>query len=233
MKKDGPSGDGKGLTNPRPPADGKGQTSPRPLADGKGQIKVALTGSIGMGKSTVAQMLRDEGVPVFDADAEVHRLQGPGGALLPAIEAVFPGTVHASGVDRVALGALVFGDDAALARLEAIVHPAVGERRTDFLTEHADSPLVVFDIPLLFEKGSDSAFDRIIVVSASSEVQRARVLTRPGMTAEKFADILARQTPDAEKRVRAHHVIDTGGSLAQTRDQVRAILACLQAERGA
>jgi dephospho-CoA kinase len=194
---------------------------------------IGLTGSIGMGKSTIAQMLRDEGVPVFDADAEVHRLQGPDGALLPAIEAAFPGSTHASGVDRVKLGAQVFGDDAALARLEAIVHPAVAALRASFLAEHAEAPLVVFDIPLLFEKGGVDAVDRVLVVSAPAAIQRARVLARPGMTEQKFADIMARQTPDAEKCARADHVIDTGGRLNDTRDQVRAILACLRAEAGA
>jgi dephospho-CoA kinase len=196
-------------------------------------LVIGLTGSIGMGKSTVAQMLRDEGVPVFDADAEVHHLQGPDGALLPAIETAFPGTTHASGVDRVALGAQVFGDDAALARLEAIVHPAVAERRAAFLAANQDAAVIVFDIPLLFEKGGVAAVDQVIVVSAPAPVQRARVLARPGMTAEKFSEILARQLPDAEKRARANHVIDTGGSLSHTRDQVRAILACLSESRGA
>jgi dephospho-CoA kinase len=196
-------------------------------------VIIGLTGSIGMGKSTVAEMFRDEGVPVFDADAEVHRLQGPDGALLPAIEAAFPGTTHKSGVDRVALGAQVFGDDAALARLEAIVHPAVAASRAGFLADHQFAPLVVFDIPLLFEKGGAQAVDKIIVVSAPADVQRARVLSRPGMTAKKFADILVRQTPDAEKRAQADFVVDTGGSLQQTRRQVRAILACLTAQDGA
>jgi dephospho-CoA kinase len=194
---------------------------------------LGLTGSIGMGKSTVAAMFAEAGVPVFDADAEVHRLQGPDGALVPAIEAAFPGSTHASGVDRVAMGAQVFGDDAALARLEAIVHPAVAERRGAFLAAHADAPMLLFDIPLLFEKGGAAAVDRIIVVSAPAAVQRARVLSRPGMTAEKFAEILARQTPDAEKRARADFVIDTGGSLSATRAQVQRILACLAPEAGA
>ncbi len=188
---------------------------------------IGLTGSIGMGKSTIAAMFADEGVPVFDADAEVHQLQGPGGDLLPAIEAAFPGTTHASGVDRVALGARVFGDDAALARLEAIVHPAVGERRQQFFATYADAPIILFDIPLLFEKGGHTAVDRIIVVSAPAAIQRARVLGRPGMTEEKFNEILARQLPDAEKRARADFIIETGGSLNASRDQVRRILACL------
>ena len=188
---------------------------------------IGLTGSIGMGKSTVAMMFEAEGVPVFDADAAVHALQGPQGALLPAIEAAFPGTTGPRGVDRAALGAQVFGDDAALARLEAIVHPAVAEMRHTFLLEHAGQPLVVFDIPLLFEKGGESRVDAVVVVSAPADVQRARVLARPGMTAEKFAQILARQTPDAEKRARADYVIENHGSLADTQAQVAALVARL------
>ena len=194
---------------------------------------VGLTGSIGMGKTTIAAMLRDEGVPVFDADAEVHRLQGPGGALLPAIEAAFPGATGPDGVDRIRLGEQVFGDDAALARLEAIVHPAVAAAQRAFLERHGDAPVVVLDIPLLFERGTAALLDRILVVSAPSAVQRARVLARPGMTAEKFEAILARQTPDADKRARADFIVDTSGTLDDSRDQLRAILACLRAERGA
>ena len=194
---------------------------------------VGLTGSIGMGKTTIAAMLRDEGVPVFDADAEVHRLQGPGGALLPAIEAAFPGATGPDGVDRIRLGEQVFGDDAALARLEAIVHPAVAAAQRAFLERHGDAPVVVLDIPLLFERGTAALVDRILVVSAPSAVQRARVLARPGMTAEKFEAILARQTPDSEKRAQADFIVDTSGTLDDSRDQLRAILACLRAERGA
>jgi dephospho-CoA kinase len=127
----------------------------------------------------------------------------------------------------------VFGDDAALTRLEAIVHPAVAAQRQQFFAEHQGAPMILFDIPLLFEKGGSGAVDLVIVVSAPPEVQRARVLGRPGMTTEKFADILARQTPDAEKRARADFVIDTGGSLNASRAQVRNILACLPEKRGA
>lgn len=188
---------------------------------------LGLTGSIGMGKSAVAAMFAAAGVPVFDADAEVRALQGPGGALLPAIEAAFPGSTGPDGVDRGALGALVFGDTAALARLEAIVHPAVAERRAAFLAAHADAPLVVFDIPLLFEKGGHAAVDRIAVVSAPPAVQRERVLKRPGMTGEKFAGILALQMPDAEKRARADFIIDTGVSLEETEREVNALIARL------
>ena len=181
---------------------------------------LGLTGSIGMGKSAVAAMFSDLGVPVFDADAAVHRLQGPQGALLGAIEAAFPGTTGEAGVDRAKLGAAVFGDTAKLAVLEAIVHPAVAALRQQFLADHSDAPMIVFDIPLLFEKGGNAGVDAVVVVSASAEAQRARVLARPGMTAEKFAHILALQVPDAEKRARANHVIDTGTSLAETRHAV-------------
>lgn len=193
----------------------------------KRPLILGLTGSIGMGKSAVAAMFAAAGVPVFDADAEVRALQGPNGALLSAIEAAFPGSTGANGVDRGALGALVFGNTDALARLEAIVHPAVAAQRTAFLAAHADAPLVVFDIPLLFEKGGHAAVDKIAVVSAPPAVQRARVLARPGMTAEKFADILALQTPDAEKRARADFVIDTGVSLEETEREIVALIARL------
>lgn len=188
---------------------------------------LGLTGSIGMGKSTVARMLRELGVPVFDADAAVHELQGPGGPLLGAIEAAFPGTTGPRGVDRPKLGAAVFGDREKLARLESIVHPAVAAMRGDFLRENADKPLVVFDIPLLYEKGGAGGLDAVAVVSAPAKVQRDRVLARPGMTVEKFEQILSLQVPDAEKRARADFVIDTGTSLAATRDEVAAIVAAL------
>ncbi len=185
---------------------------------------LGLTGSIGMGKSAVAAMLRKLGVPVFDADAVVHQLQAPGGVLLPAIEAAFPGTTGPGGVDRSALGAQVFGDPAALARLEQIVHPAVGAERAAFLIEHGREPLIVFDIPLLYEKGHGAGLDAVAVVSAPAEMQQARVLARSGMTPEKFALILGLQVSDAEKRARADHVIDTGVPLDQTQAQVAALV---------
>ncbi len=185
---------------------------------------LGLTGSIGMGKSAVAAMFEELGVPVFDADAAVHQLQGTGGKLLPAIEAAFPGTTGPNGVDRQKLGAAVFGNPEALRRLEAIVHPAVGAMRGDFLKDHADAPLVVFDIPLLFEKGGWEQVDAVAVVSAPAVAQRARVLARPGMTEEKFTQILGLQVPDAEKRARADHVIDTGTSLAETRHAVQRLV---------
>jgi len=189
-------------------------------------VILGLTGSIGMGKSTVAAMFAELGVPVFDADACVRRLQGPRGALLGAIEAAFPGTTGPSGVDRPALGPQVFGNDPAMARLVAFVHPAVAAEREAFLIEHAGAPLVVFDIPLLFETRANG-LDAIVVVSADSETQRSRVLARPGMTPERFAEILTRQLPDAEKRARADLVIDTGHSLAKTRKEVAELVSKL------
>lgn len=193
-------------------------------------IILGLTGSIGMGKSAVAAMFVEAGVPLFDSDAAVHRLQGPGGALVPAIEAAFPGTTGAHGVDRAHLGARVLHDDAAMRRLEAIVHPAVAAERAAFLARHAGAPLVVFDVPLLFETGGDKAVDKLLVVSANPEVQRGRVLARPGMTPEKFEAILARQLPDAEKRARADFVIATDVPLAETRAAVTRLIACLKGE---
>jgi len=191
---------------------------------------LGLTGSIGMGKSAVAAMFRGLGVPVFDADAAVHELQGPGGACLAAIERAFPGTTGAQGVDRQKLGAAVFGDPAALRRLEAIVHPEVAEMRRAFLADHAKAPLIVFDIPLLYEKTGQHGLDAVAVVSAPAEQQRQRVLARPGMSAEKFEKILALQVPDAEKRARADHVIDTGTSLAETRHAVQRLVHAITAQ---
>ena len=186
---------------------------------------IGLTGSIGMGKSTVADMFRALGVPVFDADAAVRALQGPQGALLPAIEAEFPGTTGPVGVDRGKLGAAVFGNPEALARLEAIVHPAVAAARQEFLAQHADSAVVVFDIPLLFERTGRAGMDAVVVVSAPADVQKARVMARPGMDEGKFAAILAAQMPDAEKRSRADYVVDTGTSLEETRESIAKLLA--------
>ncbi|KLI64737.1 dephospho-CoA kinase [Aurantiacibacter marinus] len=190
----------------------------------KRPLILGLTGSIAMGKSTVAGMFEALGVPVFDADHEVRMLQGPGGALLPQIEAAFPGSTGPEGVNRDKLGALVFGDRDELAKLEVIVHPAVAQSRETFLYRHANSPLVVFDIPLLFEKGGEKDVDKIVVVSAPPEVQRARVLRREGMTEEKFAQILALQLPDAAKRARADFVIDTSGVIEQTQKAVEELV---------
>ena len=192
---------------------------------------VGLTGSIGMGKSTVAAMFERAGVPVFDADREVRAMQGPGGELVDAIEREFPGSTDAEGVLRDRLGQQVFADPQALARLEGIVHPAVAEKRGAFLIEHAGQDMVVFDIPLLFEKGGSEAVDAVVVVSAPAEVQRQRVLARPGMTPEKFAHILSIQVPDIEKRERADHVIDTGTSIAETESAVRALIEKLRQEK--
>ena len=194
---------------------------------GEKVLTLGLTGSIGMGKSTVAAMFADAGVPVFDADAAVHRLQGPAGRVVAAIEAAFPATTGSAGVNRTALAEAVLGDPRAIRRLEAIVHPAVGEERADFLAAHADAPLVVFDVPLLFETGGEARVDKVAVVSAPADVQRARVLARPGMTAAKLGAILARQLPDADKRARADFVIATDVSLAATRAAVERVIACL------
>ncbi|MGE8142416.1 dephospho-CoA kinase [Novosphingobium sp. NPDC080210] len=185
---------------------------------------LGLTGSIGMGKSAVAAMFRGLGVPVFDADAAVHELQGPGGACIAPIERAFPGTTGPQGVDRQKLGAAVFGNPAALKTLESIVHPEVAEMRRAFLADNANAPLIVFDIPLLYEKTGQHGLDAVVVVSAPAEVQRERVLARPGMTVEKFEQILKLQVPDAEKRKLADHVIDTGVSLAETRHAVQQLV---------
>ena len=188
---------------------------------------LGLTGSIGMGKSTVAAMFAAEGVPVFDADAAVHLLQGSGGRLVAAIEAAFPGSTGPAGVDRLLLGPMVLGDAEAMRRLEAIVHPAVGEERAAFFATQATAPLVVVDVPLLFETGGERAVDAVAVVSAAAAVQRARVLARPGMTPAKLDAILARQLPDADKRARADHVIATDVPIEETRAAVRALIACV------
>lgn len=193
-------------------------------ADEKRPLILGLTGSIAMGKSTVAGMFEALGVPVFDADHEVRMMQGPGGALLPQIEAAFPGSTGPEGVDRGKLGALVFGDRNQLARLEVLVHPAVAQARETFLYRHANAPLVVFDIPLLYEKGGEKDVDKVAVVSAPAEVQRARVLARDGMTEEKFEQILGLQLPDAAKRSRADFVIDTGTALEDTQKAVEELV---------
>ena len=190
-------------------------------------IKIALTGSIGMGKSTVAKMFEAAGMPVFDADAVVRELQGPGGALVDKIGALFPGTVRCGTLDREALAQIVLEHRTKLAALEALVHPAVRDMRQSFIDKHEDAPALMFEIPLLFETDSEKEFDKVIVVSAPAEVQRARVLEREGMSAAKLDSILARQTPDAEKRARADFVIDTGTDLSTTAGQVRDILDCL------
>ncbi|MEZ6022757.1 MAG: dephospho-CoA kinase [Hyphomonadaceae bacterium] len=193
-------------------------------------ILVGLTGSIGMGKSTVGQMFAEEGAPLFDADAAVHALYAKGGAAVAPVEAAFPGVMRDGAIDRAELSKRVVGDADAMKRLEAIVHPLVAQTRVDFLAEAAadGADVVVLDIPLLFEGGGRGALDKVVVVSAPAAVQRARVLARPGMTAEKFEALLARQTPDAEKRAQADFVIDTSGSLDDSRAQVRAVLDALR-----
>lgn len=191
---------------------------------------IGLTGSIGMGKSAVAAMLRRLHVPVFDADAAVHILQGPGGALLPAIEARFPGTTGPQGVDRARLGAMVLGDTAALRDLERIVHPAVHALRAQFLKRHRARRIVVLDVPLLYEKTGPKGMAAVIVVSAPYIVQRRRVLRRKGMTESKFRQILGRQTPDHTKRRRADHIIETARQKSRTFTDVRRLVACLGAQ---
>jgi dephospho-CoA kinase len=188
---------------------------------------LGLTGSVGMGKSTAAGFFAEEGVPVHDADAAVHRLYAGEAAAL--IEAAFPGTTVDGAVDRTRLAQRVLGDPAALKRLEAIVHPLVqaSERRFLAEAEARGEKVVLLDIPLLFETGGDERVDAVVVVSAPPEVQRARVLERPGMTAEKLDAILAQQMPDAEKRRRADFVVDTFRSFDAARAQVRAVLAAV------
>lgn len=191
-------------------------------------LVLGLTGSIAMGKSTVAQIFVDEAIPHFDADAAVHLLQGPGGALVAEIEAAFPGTTGLAGVDRQKLGPIVLGNREKLARLESIIHPAVGVMRAQFLEKHRDARIVLFDVPLLFEKGGAAGVDKVVVVSAPADQQRRRALAREGMTVEKFEHILSLQMPDSEKRKRADYVIDTGVSIAETREQVRALIKKLR-----
>ena len=190
-------------------------------------MKIALTGSIGMGKSTVAAMFAEAGIPVFDADAEVRRMQGPGGALVEEIAGRFPGTIVDGAIDRDRLAAHVLGDRDELAALEYIVHPAVARARERFIEQNREAPAMLFEIPLLFETRGENAYDKVIVVSAPPEVQRRRVLARTGMTAARLDQILARQMPDADKRERADFVVETGGSMEQVRAQVQRILACL------
>jgi dephospho-CoA kinase len=191
---------------------------------------IGLTGSIGMGKSATAQMFREEGVRVYDADAAVHAIYEKGGGAVEPVGAAFPGVVVDGAINRDLLSKAVLNDAEALKKLESIVHPLVGAAQLDFLVaaREAGADLVVLDIPLLFETGGDRRVDTVVVVSAPAEVQRARVLDRPGMTAEKFEAILAKQTPDAEKRARAHHVIDTGQGFEHARAQVRAVLDAIR-----
>lgn len=197
-------------------------------------LLVGLTGSIGMGKSATAAMFEDLGVPVYDADAAVHRLYANGGAAVEPIEAVFPGVTRDGAIDRQELGKRVLGNAEEIAKLEAIIHPLVGEAQLTFLRakEKNGAKLVVLDIPLLFETGGENRVDTVIVVSAPYEVQKARVLERPGMTEEKFEAIRAKQVPDEEKRARADFVIETDKGLEAARAEVKKILQNLENHQG-
>ncbi|NLS18980.1 dephospho-CoA kinase [Rhizobium sp. P40RR-XXII] len=191
-------------------------------------IRIGLTGSIGMGKSTSAKLFAEAGIPANDSDAVVHDLYS--GEAVPLVEAAFPGTTSNGKVDRQELSRKLAGEPSGFKRLEAIIHPLVREREREFLERQrqAGADMVVLDIPLLFETGADKRVDKIVVVSCDPQIQRERVLARPGMTEEKFNMILSRQTPDAEKRARADYVIDTGGSIDAARKQVREIVADLR-----
>ncbi len=197
-------------------------------------LLIGLTGSIGMGKTETAKLFARLGLPVYDADAAVHALYAPGGAAVEPIGTAFPGTVTAGAVDRAALGQAVLGDAQALKRLEAIIHPLVAQVQIDWLRAQADAgaAMVVLDIPLLFETGGEARVDVVVVVSAPADVQRERVLARPGMTAEKFDAILAKQTPDTQKRARADFIIDTSQGLDHAFDQVQAVLRALDGRPG-
>jgi dephospho-CoA kinase len=187
-------------------------------------IVLGLTGSIGMGKSATAKMFAEAGVPVHDSDETVHRLYA--GKAAPLVEAAFPGTTEAGMVDRVKLGRQVLVDPAALKKLESIVHPLVRADAEAFLAKHraAGAPIAVLDIPLLFETGGRNRVDKVVVVTASPEIQRERVLARPGMSEEKFLSILAKQVPDAEKRRQADFIIDTGQGFDAARSAVEAVI---------
>ena len=190
---------------------------------------LGLTGGIGMGKTTTAAMFAAHGVPVWDADAAVHRLYAPGGAAVPGVGALFPSAVTAAGIDRKLLSQLLAAAPRRLAELEAVVHPLVADDRAAFVAAHADAPVVLLDIPLLFETGADAQMDGVAVVSAPAEVQRERVLSRPGMTPETLDLILSRQMPDADKRARATWIIPTD-SLQAAQAAVAGILADIAQE---
>lgn len=184
---------------------------------------IGLTGSIGMGKSTTAQLFHAQGVPVWDADAVVHRLYARGGAAVAPLRALIPDAVSENAIDRIRLRQALLADPGLMKQVEDIVHPLVAADRRQFVAENT-APVILFDIPLLFETGQAQAYDSIVVVSAPAAVQRERVLARPDMTVEAFEAILAKQVPDAEKRRQADHVIDTSQGLDAAREQVRAIL---------
>ena len=194
---------------------------------------IGLTGSIGMGKSTATALLRDMGIPVHCSDEAVHALMAPGGAAVELVETVFPGVLNTDGgINRRALGVQIFGHDAARKKLEALIHPLVVQSQARFISEHQrrGTGIVVLDIPLLYETGAQARVDKVIVVSAPDGVQRQRVMSRPGMTVEKFAAILATQMPDADKRCRADYILETGVNLAETRCDLEKILSTLKKE---
>ncbi|MGV1821694.1 dephospho-CoA kinase [Agrobacterium sp. CG160-95] len=195
-------------------------------------IVIGLTGSIGTGKTTTAKLFAAEGIPVLDSDAVVHDLYSA--EAVPMIEAAFPGTTISGTVDRLELGNILRENPANFSKLEAIVHPLVRERQEAFLRKarEENQNFAVLDIPLLFETGAETRVDKIVVVSCAPEIQRQRVLSRPGMTEEKFEMILARQMPDNEKRRRADFIIDSGNGVEAARDQVREILQRLSAGSG-
>lgn len=197
-------------------------------------LLIGLTGSIGMGKSETARMFRAQGLPVYDADAAVHALYAPGGAAVAPIGAAFPGVVRDGAVDRALLSAQVVGKPEAMKRLEAIIHPLVGQVQRAWLAERAreGARMVVLDIPLLFETGGRARVDVVVVVSAPASIQRARVLARPGMTADKLDAILAKQMPDAEKRARADFIVETDKGLDHAEAQVKALIAALDGREG-
>jgi len=190
---------------------------------------LGLTGSIAMGKSTTAQMFREAGVPVWDADATVHRLYAPGGAAVAPVAALAPAALKDGGIDRAALAAAIRADDTLLTRIEAAVHPLVRQDRMDFVAGVA-ADIAVLDIPLLFETGAEAECDAVVVVTAPPDVQRARVLSRPGMTEARFDALLSRQVPDAEKRARADFVIDTSRGLEAARADVQSVLETVRSE---
>lgn len=193
-------------------------------------FRLGLTGGIGMGKSTAAQMFRELGHPVWDADAAVHELYAPGGGAVAPVAAAFPGTERDGGIDRAALRRALAADPLGFQRLEGIVHPLVAADRAGFVARHADAPIVVLDIPLMYETGADAAMDGIAVVSAPAGVQRARVMARPGMTEENFQMILSRQMPDAEKRRRADWIIPSD-AMADARAAIMDICDRIMAEK--
>jgi dephospho-CoA kinase len=194
-------------------------------------VRLGLTGSIGMGKSTTAQMFRDLGVPVWDADEAVHRMYAPGGAAVAPVAEILPDAIDGGAVRRERLKEAMKTDPSLLGRIESVVHPLVAADRAEFVAAHRDSPLIVLDIPLLFETGAEATVDAVLVVTTDPETQKDRVMARPGMTEALFDQIRARQVPDAEKRARADHVIETN-TLEDTRASVAELVKTLTGGRG-